>query len=29
MAPERDPLKNVMFDYALNNKGNTGLPSSI
>ena len=29
MAPERDPLKNVMFDYALNNKGNTGLPSSV
>jgi len=29
MAPERDPLTNVMFDYALNNKGNTGLPSSV
>jgi len=29
MAPERDPLKNVMFDYALNNKGNTGLASSV
>ena len=29
MAPERDPLKNVMFDYALNNKGNTGLPPSV
>ena len=29
MAPERDPLKNVMFDYALNNKGNTGLPSNV
>jgi len=29
MAPERDPLRNVMFDYALNNKGNTGLSPNV